>query len=128
MPLSLSRAICCSKLRRTPSACDISCQRKRLGNRALDSRDARLAIATGAIMGAALGAKRHMAVCPSLCFQRIPSWRHLLEGKPIIGALLGGLLEVEAAKKSSGIKASTGNALGRPLALGMIIGRVVGSR
>jgi prolipoprotein diacylglyceryltransferase len=84
-----------------------------------------LAIAAGAIVGAALGAKLAWVLYdPAYAFTDFPDWRHLLAGKSIIGALLGGLLGVELAKRVLGVRGSTGDAFVFPLMLGMGIGRI----
>lgn len=82
-------------------------------------------VAAGAIMGAALGAKLSFWIDdPIAAFAGFPDWRHLLEGKSIVGALLGGLLGVELAKKVAGVTSSTGDAFVLPLTVGICIGRV----
>lgn len=82
-------------------------------------------VAVGAIVGAALGAKLSFWLDdPLAAFANFPDLRHLLEGKSIIGALLGGLLGVELAKKIAHVDNSTGDAFVLPLTLGMCIGRV----
>ncbi|KRE89144.1 diacylglyceryl transferase [Frateuria sp. Soil773] len=79
----------------------------------------------GAIAGAALGAKLAFWIDdPLAAFADFPDLRHLLEGKSIVGALLGGLVGVELAKKIAGIRSSTGDAFVLPLTVGMCIGRV----
>lgn len=53
-------------------------------------------VAVGAIVGAAMGAKLSFWLDdPLTAFADFPSLRHVLEGKSIIGALLGGLPGVE---------------------------------
>jgi phosphatidylglycerol:prolipoprotein diacylglycerol transferase len=82
-------------------------------------------VAVGAIVGAALGAKLSFWIDdPIAAFSDFPNWRHLLEGKSIVGALLGGLASVELAKKVAGVTNSTGDAFVLPLTVGMCIGRV----
>lgn len=100
-------------------------ERRRLDPPGLASADSSVAIGVGAIVGAALGAKFAFWIDdPLAAFANFPDWRHLLEGKSIVGALLGGLVGVEVAKRLSGVHASTGDAFVRPLAIGMMIGRV----
>jgi prolipoprotein diacylglyceryltransferase len=100
-------------------------ERKRLAPPGLTSADSSVAIGVGAIVGAALGAKLAFWIDdPLAAFAHFPDWRHLLEGKSIVGALLGGLIGVEIAKRLTGVHASTGDAFVRPLAIGMMIGRV----
>jgi prolipoprotein diacylglyceryltransferase len=82
-------------------------------------------VGVGAIVGAALGAKLAFWIDdPLTAFRDFPDLRHLIEGKSIVGALLGGLLGVEAAKKLAGVTSSTGDAFVLPLTVGMCIGRV----
>ena len=60
-------------------------------------------IAVAAIAGAALGAKLgYWIEDPQNAFADFPDWRRLLEGKTIVGALLGGLVGVEIAKRAIG--------------------------
>lgn len=88
-------------------------------------RDKTAIVIVGAIVGAALGAKlSYWLDDPLTAFARFPDWRHLLEGKSIIGALLGGLIGVELAKRAVGIRQSTGDAFVLPLTVGMCIGRI----
>jgi phosphatidylglycerol---prolipoprotein diacylglyceryl transferase len=47
-----------------------------------------------------------------------------LQGKTVVGALLGGLIGVELTKKMIGVKQSTGDVFVYPLIVGMTIGRV----
>ena len=92
---------------------------------ALADRESSLAIGIGAILGAALGAKiAYWLYDPAYAFAGFPDWIHLLQGKSIIGALLGGLAGVEIAKKLDGVRGSTGDAFVWPLMLGMAIGRI----
>lgn len=48
----------------------------------------------------------------------------LLQGKTVVGALLGGLIGVELTKKLIGVKESTGDAFVYPLILGTAVGRI----
>lgn len=100
-------------------------QRRRLALPALADREQSLAIAVAAIVGAALGAKLgYWIEDPRSAFADFPDWRHLLEGKTIVGALLGGLIGVEAAKRALGLRGSSGDAFALPLLVGIAIGRV----
>jgi prolipoprotein diacylglyceryltransferase len=105
-------------------------ERRRRALPALADRESGLAIVVGAIVGAALGAKiAYWLYDPAYAFAGIldgnaPDWVRLLQGKSIIGALLGGLAGVEIAKKLDGVHGSTGDAFVWPLMLGMAIGRI----
>lgn len=99
--------------------------RRRLAPGAFQHDDHVVWVGVGAIVGAALGAKLSFWIDdPLTAFANFPDLRHLLEGKSIIGALLGGLLGVELAKKIAHVGNSTGDAFVLPLTLGMCIGRV----
>ncbi|RUL71838.1 prolipoprotein diacylglyceryl transferase [Dyella choica] len=99
--------------------------RQRLAPGAFKQKDEVAWIAVSAIVGAALGAKlSYWLDDPLTAFRDFPDVRNLLQGKSIIGALLGGLLGVELCKKVAGIRQSTGDAFVLPLTVGMCIGRV----
>ena len=97
---------------------------KRLAPAAFTHEDHVAWVAVGAIVGAALGAKLAFWLDdPLAAFQDFPSLAHLLEGKSIVGALLGGLIGVEGAKKIAGVGTS-----GDPLRLapqGVLNGQVL---
>ncbi|GIN58809.1 hypothetical protein J8TS2_31280 [Lederbergia ruris] len=88
-----------------------------------------LSVLAGAIVGAALGSK-----LLAWFYDWTILWSHLqhplfdpafwMEGKSIVGGLLGGLIGVELAKKIVGHKESTGDDLTLPLITGMAIGRI----
>jgi prolipoprotein diacylglyceryltransferase len=100
-------------------------QRRRLALPALADTDRSLWIGVAAIVGAALGAKLgYWVEDPLSAFQDFPDWRHLFEGKTIVGALLGGLVAVEAVKRAIGVRESSGDAFALPLIVGIAIGRV----
>ena len=100
-------------------------QRRRLALPALEDRDRSLWIIVAAALGAAVGSKlAFWFEDPSQAFMNFPDWRHLLEGKSIVGGLLGGLAGVETCKKLLGKTDSTGDAFVLPLAIGMAIGRL----
>lgn len=100
-------------------------ERRRLALAALANQDRSIFIAVGAIVGAALGAKLGFWIeDPIAAFTDFPDWRHLLEGKTIVGALLGGLIGVELAKRLAGVRESSGDAFALPLIVGIAIGRV----
>ncbi len=100
-------------------------QRRRLSLPALVDSGHSLMVVVGAAMGAAIGSKLAFWLDdPLAAFASFPDWRHLLQGKSIVGGLLGGLIGVETAKAAMGIKTSTGDAFVWPLAIGMSIGRI----
>ncbi|MEO7935343.1 MAG: prolipoprotein diacylglyceryl transferase family protein [Dokdonella sp.] len=100
-------------------------QRRRLSLPALADAGNSLWVVVGAAMGAAIGSKLSFWLDdPLAAFANFPDWRHLIEGKSIVGGLLGGLIGVEAVKAVMGIKTSTGDAFVWPLAIGMCIGRI----
>jgi prolipoprotein diacylglyceryltransferase len=99
--------------------------RRRLAPAAFQHDDHVVWVGVGAIVGAALGAKLSFWIDdPLSAFADFPDPGHLLEGKSIIGALLGGLLGVELAKRIAKVDNSTGDAFVLPLTVGMCIGRV----
>ena len=100
-------------------------ERRQLALPVLVDTDRSVWIAVGAIIGAALGAKLGFWIeDPAAAFADFPDWRHLLEGKTIVGALLGGLVGVEIAKRAIGAHGSSGDAFALPLIVGIAIGRV----
>ena len=100
-------------------------ERRRLALPVLGDTDRSIWIALGAIAGAALGAKLGFWIDdPAAAFADFPDWRRLLEGKTIVGALLGGLVGVEIAKRAIGAHGSSGDAFALPLIVGIAIGRI----
>jgi prolipoprotein diacylglyceryltransferase len=100
-------------------------QRRRLALPVLADRDRSLWIGVAAIFGAALGAKLgYWIEDPGNAFAGFPDWRHLLEGKTIVGALLGGLVGVELVKRTIHAQGSSGDAFALPLIAGIAIGRI----
>lgn len=99
--------------------------RRRLAPSAFQHKDEVAWIAVSAIVGAALGAKlSYWLDDPLTAFAAFPNLGHLLEGKSIVGALLGGLIGVELCKKLTGVRQSTGDAFVLPLTVGMCLGRI----
>lgn len=87
--------------------------------------DKALWVVVGAILGAAFGSK--ILYWFEDLKKTMENWNHfqyLMEGKTIVGGLLGGLMGVETAKKLIGWKRSTGDDFVLPLAVGMMIGRI----
>ena len=86
----------------------------------------RSSVAVGALLGALFGAKL------LVMFQHVyllgQDWRLflqvLLQGKTIVGALLGGLIGVEVTKKLIGLRRSTGDSFVYSVLWGTAIGRV----
>jgi hypothetical protein len=100
--------------------------RRRLAPAAFEHDDHAVWIGVvGAIVGAAVGAKLAFWMDdPLVAFAGFPDLRHLLEGKSIVVALLGGLIAVELTKKITKVNRSSGDAFVLPLTVGMCIGRV----
>ena len=82
-----------------------------------------LTIIAGALCGAAVGSRvlYMLDYLQDLRHQPLLSW---LSGKTIVGALLGGLLGVEFAKKVVAWSRSTGDSFVWPLLIAIAIGRV----
>ena len=79
----------------------------------------------GAATGAAFGSKAlYWLEQPVLTVQHMTDVRYLLEGKSVVGGLLGGLIGVEFMKKRIGWTRSTGDDFVFPLLIGMSIGRI----
>ena len=78
-----------------------------------------LGLVTGALWGSKLLAM--LTYLDALKNQPISVW---LEGKTIVGGLLGGLIGIEVSKKLMNITSSTGDRFVYPLLLGMVIGRI----
>jgi phosphatidylglycerol---prolipoprotein diacylglyceryl transferase len=86
----------------------------------------RTSVIVGGMVGALLGAKL------LVCLQHLDLiWQHpqqflflLLQGKTVVGALLGGLIGVEVTKKIIGVTKSTGDVFVYPLIVGTAIGRI----
>lgn len=88
-------------------------------------RDDKVTLAAGCIIGAAVGAK--LLVLLEDPMLTLASWRNPLlwfGGKTIVGALLGGYLGVELAKRSMGLTMRTGDHFVVPILVGLAIGRV----
>lgn len=86
----------------------------------------RTSVIVGGLVGALIGAKglvllQHIDLLGQ-------DWRQLLllflQGKTVVGAMLGGLVGVELTKRWIGLKQSTGDAFVDPLMVGTAIGRV----
>jgi prolipoprotein diacylglyceryltransferase len=100
-------------------------ERRRLALPVLADTDRSVWIAVAAIAGAAIGAKLgYWIEDPGAAFADFPDVRRLLEGKTIVGALLGGLLGVEIVKRAVRARGSSGDAFALPLIAGIAIGRI----
>lgn len=86
----------------------------------------RSSVMVGGVVGALLGAKGLVLL------QHIDllwtHWQHwlllIVQGKTVVGALLGGLVGVEVTKRWIGLTRSTGDAFVYPLLFGTAIGRI----
>jgi phosphatidylglycerol:prolipoprotein diacylglycerol transferase len=88
-------------------------------------RGAGFTIALGCIAGAIAGSKLAVWIDrPDVALAAVGTWRLWLMGQSIVGALIGGLVGVEIAKRLAGVRVSTGDAFVVPLAVGIAIGRV----
>jgi phosphatidylglycerol:prolipoprotein diacylglycerol transferase len=97
--------------------------RKRAGD-ALDDGN-RWWIIAAATMGAMVGSKLlYWCEDPALTLAHWRETAHLMNGKTIVGALIGGLFAVELAKQILGIKLRTGDLFAIPLCMGIAIGRI----
>lgn len=82
-------------------------------------------IVVGAIFGAFLGSKIvYWMEAPLKTLHQWNSLTYMMEGKTIVGGLLGGLIGVETTKKIIGWTRSTGDDFVLPLAVGQMIGRI----
>jgi phosphatidylglycerol:prolipoprotein diacylglycerol transferase len=82
------------------------------------------AVAFGCILGAITGSR--IAVWLDAPDRLVHAWTNVAfpGGQSIVGALIGGLLGVEIAKRWAGVRVSTGDAFVVPIAVGIAIGRV----
>jgi phosphatidylglycerol:prolipoprotein diacylglycerol transferase len=86
---------------------------------------ARWSIVAAAIAGAAVGSKvLYWFEDPVATWQHLRDPVFLLQGKTLVGGLLGGLIAVEATKRVLGVRESTGDLFAVPLAIGIAIGRI----
>jgi phosphatidylglycerol:prolipoprotein diacylglycerol transferase len=85
----------------------------------------RWTVVAAAVAGAALGSKvLYWFEDPQATWMHLRDPAYLLGGKTIVGALLFGLVAVEAMKRYIGLDRSTGDLYAIPLALGIAIGRM----
>ncbi len=89
------------------------------------SEDVRWWVIAAAAAGAALGSKLlYWLEEPSLTLAHWNDPAYVMGGKTIVGALVGGLICVEWAKRRLGVAVRTGDLFAVPLALGIAIGRI----
>lgn len=89
------------------------------------NRQKRIPIVFAGIVGAAIGSKLLFWLeDPATVLQHITDIKLLTEGKSLVGALLGGWVGIEIAKKLSKVKSSTGDSFVLPLSVGMLVGRI----
>lgn len=97
--------------------------RARAGDGVTD--ETRWTVITAAVAGAALGSRMlYWAEDPAMTAAHWSDPAYLLNGKTIVGGLIGGLFAVELAKRLIGETRSTGDLFAAPIALGLAIGRV----
>jgi prolipoprotein diacylglyceryltransferase len=78
-----------------------------------------------AVAGAALGSKvLYWLEDPRATLQNLHNPAYLIGGKTIVGALIGGVITVEAMKRYIGLRISTGDLYSIPLAVGIAVGRI----
>lgn len=89
------------------------------------TEDVRWWMIAAAAAGAALGSKLlYWLEEPSLTLTQWNDPAYLMGGKTIVGALIGGLICVEWAKRRLNVATRTGDLFAVPLALGIAIGRI----
>jgi phosphatidylglycerol:prolipoprotein diacylglycerol transferase len=87
--------------------------------------DHRLLVIAAAAVGAALGSKMlNWFTDPIKLFHNWHNPFYLMQGKTIVGGLIGGLIAVELVKRFNGINQRTGDLFAIPLAAGIAIGRI----
>ena len=83
------------------------------------------ALIVGSLLGAALGNKLAFWIeNPHLWREHAHGMDALLGGQSVVGALLGGWIGVEVAKRITGISRRTGDDFVCPILLGLAIGRI----
>ena len=86
----------------------------------------RSSVIVGGMVGALIGAKA--LVLLQHIYLSWQNWQQflllLIQGKTVVGAMLGGLIGVELTKKMIGVTRSTGDAFVYPLIVGTAIGRI----
>jgi prolipoprotein diacylglyceryltransferase len=98
--------------------------RRRRGDVIADAT--RWSIVTAAIAGASIGSKvLYWFEDPAATWQHLDDPIFLMQGKTIVGGLLGGVIGVEATKFFLGVREFTGDLFAIPLAIGIAVGRIV---
>ncbi len=86
----------------------------------------RSSVIVGGMVGALVGAK--LLVLLQHIYLSWQNWQQFIflfiQGKTVVGALLGGLIGVELTKKWIGVKSSTGDVFVYPLIVGTVVGRI----
>ena len=89
------------------------------------AQGAAFAVVMGCVLGAILGSKAAVWLQqPAAFVAGLRSPEILWNGQSIVGALIGGWLGVEIAKRIAGVRKSTGDAFVFPLIAGIAIGRI----
>jgi prolipoprotein diacylglyceryltransferase len=89
------------------------------------SSDARGWVVVAAFVGAVVGGKLlYWASDPELFLAHLTDPVYVVGGKSVVGAVVGGYIAVELAKRRLGLVRSTGDLFVFPLVLGIAIGRV----
>lgn len=89
------------------------------------TKDDKLTLAAGCIIGAALGAKLLVLLeDPMVTLANLGNPFLWVSGKTIVGGLLGGYVGVELAKRSMRLETRTGDHFVVPFLVGLAIGRV----
>jgi phosphatidylglycerol---prolipoprotein diacylglyceryl transferase len=100
-------------------------ERRRYPTTAVLSLSLRLALIAGAILGAAIGSRLSWWFeDPGAAFAHFPDAIAMMQGKSILGGLLGGVVGVEIAKWRTQVRESTGDAFVWPIIVALIIGRI----
>jgi prolipoprotein diacylglyceryltransferase len=87
--------------------------------------EARWWVVAAGFLGAALGSKLVvLADHPALTLQHIFEPLALLDGKSVVGALVGAWLAVELIKRRIGVTRATGDLFAIPLIVGIAVGRI----
>lgn len=99
---------------------------RNVGKKDLIAPRQRSSVMVGGMVGALIGAKVLVGLQHLDLIWQNPQELLLifLQGKTVVGALLGGLIGVEITKKIIGVRQSTGDAFVYPLVVGTAVGRI----